>query len=69
MVTDYYSQKTIDGTKAFFVIGSNITGPMGNELIPFKQKSDAQTFMSDHNGKAIVSFDNIKQEEVLKLDN
>jgi len=69
LVTDYYSQKTIDGTKAFFVIGSNITGPMGNELIPFKQKSDAQTFMSDHNGKAIVSFDNIKQEEVSKLDN
>jgi len=68
LVTDYYSQKPIDGTKAFFVIGSDISGPMGSELIPFAQESDAKTFMSDHNGKSLVSFDKITQEELLKLD-
>ncbi len=68
LVTDYYSQKTIDGKKAYYVIGSDITGPMGNELIPFELESDAKTFMSDHHGKNIVSFDKITQKEVLKLD-
>jgi nitrous oxide reductase accessory protein NosL len=68
LVTDYYSQKVIDGTKAYFVIGSDVAGPMGNELIPFEQESDAKTFSSDHNGKSIVRFDKIVEKEVYKLD-
>ncbi|SFV52878.1 Nitrous oxide reductase maturation protein, outer-membrane lipoprotein NosL [hydrothermal vent metagenome] len=68
LVTDYYSQKVIDGTKAYFVIGSDVLGPMGNELIPFEQEADAKTFYADHNGKSIVRFDKIVEKEVLKLD-
>jgi nitrous oxide reductase accessory protein NosL len=69
LVTDYYTQKAIDGTKAFYVIGSDVLGPMGNELIPFTKESDAKTFLHDHHGKSIVSFDKITKEDVLKLDN
>ena len=69
LVTDYYSQKAIDGTKAFYVIGSDVLGPMGNELIPFEQESDAKIFLTDHNGKTIVTFDKITKEEINKLDN
>jgi len=65
LVTDYYSQKAIDGKKAYFVMGSNVNGPMGEELIPFEEESDAQTFMNEHNGKKIVSFDKITQEKIL----
>ncbi|NEW60691.1 hypothetical protein GSY74_05290 [Sulfurovum sp. bin170] len=68
LVTDYYSQKAIDGTKAYYVIGSDVLGPMGNELIPFEQESSAKTFLDDHNGKIIVSFDKIVEKEVYKLD-
>jgi len=68
LVTDYYSQKAIDGTKAFYVIGSDVLGPMGNELIPFAQEADAKTFFHDHNGKTIVTFDKITKEEVYTLD-
>jgi len=64
LVIDYYTQKTIDAQKAYFVIGSNITGPMGNELIPFETESDAKTFMSDHHGKKIVTFDKIELQEL-----
>ena len=35
LVTDYYSQKAIDAKVSYFVIGSDVYGPMGNELIPF----------------------------------
>ena len=68
LVTDYYSQKAIDGTKAYYVLGSDILGPMGNELIPFEKESDAKTFLNDHNGKSILTFDKITKEEVYKLD-
>jgi len=67
-VSDYYSQKAIDGKKAFYVIGSDILGPMGNELIPFENESDAKSFLDDHNGKKIVKFDTISKKEVVSLD-
>ncbi len=34
-VTDYYDLAPTDGFKAFYVIGSDVFGPMGRELIPF----------------------------------
>lgn len=68
LVTDYYSQKGIDGKKAYYVIGSDVYGPMGNELIPFENLDDAKIFKKDHLAKKIVQFDNIKEEEVYKLD-
>jgi nitrous oxide reductase accessory protein NosL len=36
-VTDYYGLTFIDGTKAVYVIGSDVYGPMGRELIPFEK--------------------------------
>lgn len=68
LVTDYYSQKGIDGTKAFYVIGSDIYGPMGHELIPFENESDAKIFKTDHRGKGIIKFKDIIEDEVYKLD-
>ncbi len=67
-VTDYYSQKSIDAKKAFYVIGSDIYGPMGHELIPFEYKDEAETFSMDHKGTKVVSFDEITSREVYKLD-
>ncbi|MEA2098661.1 MAG: nitrous oxide reductase accessory protein NosL [Campylobacterota bacterium] len=68
LVTDYYSQKAIDATKSYYVIGSDIYGPMGDELIPFINKDDAKTFYMDHKGKKILLFNDITEKEVYKLD-
>ena len=68
LVTDYYTQKAIDGTQAFYVIGSDIYGPMGNELIPFENEDDAKTFKEDHRATKIIKFENIEEKEVYKLD-
>jgi nitrous oxide reductase accessory protein NosL len=68
LVTDYYSQKAIDGREAYYVLGSDIYGPMGNELIPFKQESDAKTFNLDHRGTKVVRFRDIIEDEVYQLD-
>jgi nitrous oxide reductase accessory protein NosL len=68
MVSDYYTQDAIDGKKAFYVIGSDVYGPMGNEFIPFISLEDAKTFKEDHLGVEILSFDEITEEKVYKLD-
>jgi nitrous oxide reductase accessory protein NosL len=67
-VTDYYSLNLIDGLRAYYVLGSNVYGPMGNELIPFAKESDAKEFMKDHQGKSIVTFQDVKYEMVKALD-
>ncbi len=67
-VTDYYTQNAIDGFKAYYVIRSDVYGPMGNELIPFLNQSDAKSFMIDHDGKKILQFNEIDEKLPYKLD-
>lgn len=61
LVNDFYTLKPIDAKSAWYVIGSNVYGPMGEELIPFKTKEDAQTFQKEHFGKKIIRFNEIKE--------
>lgn len=68
LVTDYYSQKAIDAVKAFYVIRSDIYGPMGHEFIPFSSLEEAQTFKKDHYGTKILKFEEITEEQTYKLD-
>ncbi len=68
LLRDYYSQRVIDAKKAFYVIGSDIYGPMGDELIPFANEEDAKTFMFEHKGANVIPFSKITKEEVHKLD-
>ena len=34
-VTNYYNLTLVDGLPAYYVLGSDVYGPMGRELIPF----------------------------------
>lgn len=68
LVTDYYTQEAIDGTKAYYVIRSDVYGPMGHEFIPFALKEDAKTFMKDHFGKKIIEFKDITEQNAYELD-
>ena len=58
-VTDYYALAPVDARKAYFVTGSDISGPMGRELIPFGKEADAKEFLKDHKGKAMVRFSEV----------
>ncbi len=68
LVTDYYKQKAINATKAYFVVGSNIYGPMGNEFVPFESFDDAKNFKIDHKGIKILKFSDIKEKMPYNLD-
>lgn len=58
-VTDYYTTKSIDGKKAFYVVGSDVLGPMGRELVPHTSEKAARHFMNDHEGNKVLRFDEI----------
>ena len=66
-VTDYYSTKPIPARQAFYVIGSNVRGPMGKDLVPMKEKAQAETFLKDHNGEKILDFDEVTSSVLSEL--
>ena len=68
LVTDYYSMNLVDGLQAFYVIGSDVYGPMGKELMPFKDEAAAKEFKVDHKGTAILLFKDITPELIKTLD-
>jgi nitrous oxide reductase accessory protein NosL len=60
--------RLIDGLKADYVMGSDVYGPMGRELIPFAKSDDAKEFMKDHKGRTILKFNDIRVETLKGLD-
>ncbi len=66
-VHEYYDLKIIDGLKAYYVVGSNVTGPMGRELIAFRSEEDASAFKYDHKGK-ILRFGDVTEEVVKAIE-
>jgi nitrous oxide reductase accessory protein NosL len=67
-VTEYYGLTMIDARQARFVIGSDVTGPMGHELVPLASQTDAEEFIQDHQGRRILTFDQVNRELLQQLD-
>ena len=45
-VTEYYGVTRIDAHQAWYVVGSDVLGPRGHELIPTKTQEDAEDCIS-----------------------
>jgi copper chaperone NosL len=67
-VTDYYELRRIDARQAWYVIGSDVLGPMGHELVPLASRSDAEEFMRDHGGRRILTFAEVAADLPSRLD-
>ena len=61
-VTSYYDRERIAARDALYVIGSDVRGPMGPELIPHPDLASAEEFLRDHQGAAIVRFGEVTGE-------
>ncbi|MHB8846228.1 MAG: nitrous oxide reductase accessory protein NosL [Nitrospirota bacterium] len=68
LVNDYYAVRPISGFEAYYVVGSDVLGPMGRELIPFEREQDAREFMQDHHGGKILRFNDITSTVLKSLD-
>lgn len=67
-VTDFYNLQRIDARKAYYVIGSDVLGPMGHELVPLASREDADDFLKEHKGRRILRFDEVTRELPGRLD-
>jgi nitrous oxide reductase accessory protein NosL len=68
-VKDYYSRASIDALPAYYVIWSDVYGPMGHEPIPFEKEADAKRFMKEHKGKKVLRFKDVNSKLITSLDN
>lgn len=66
-VKDYYQLKWMDGRAAYYVVGSDVMGPMGEELIPFDSRPAAENFLKDHKGKEIIMFTEIEADMIMAM--
>ncbi len=67
-VTDYYALTAVDGKQAWYVLGSDVLGPMGRELVPFAKEAEGREFMKDHKGKQMVRFGEVTAAVIKVLD-
>ena len=67
-VTEYYGLALIDAKAARDVIGSDVYGPMGHELIPLASEVDSADFLKDHKGKRELGFGDVEMDMLVKLD-
>ena len=67
IVQEYYNLRPIDARKAFYVVGSDVFGPMGRELVPLDSIDAAREFMRDHRGKKILRFKEVTDELIQRL--
>ena len=51
----------IDAREAFFVFGGDVMGIMGEALVPFASREDADAYMQEHGG-SMVKFDEVTLE-------
>lgn len=67
-VKDYYGLKHVDARTARYVLGSDVLGPMGKELVPFATEASAREFSSDHHGKQVLTFQDITAAVLKELE-
>jgi nitrous oxide reductase accessory protein NosL len=67
-VTDYYTLKLVEARAAVYVMGGDVLGPMGQELVPFGRRQDAEEFKRDHRGQRLLRFDEVTPAILKALD-
>ncbi|MCK4737552.1 MAG: nitrous oxide reductase accessory protein NosL [Sulfurimonas sp.] len=68
LVTDFKTLKPIEARGAFYVYGSQITSPAGDDLVPFASYEDAKQFAAKYRGRRILNFKEIKNSLIQLLN-
>jgi len=68
VVTDYETLKPINAETSFFIYGSQMISPAGDDLVAIKTKERAETFSKKYNGKRIFKFDKVSDSLIRLLN-
>lgn len=63
-VTEYFSNRIMRADDLYFVLGSDVLGPMGHEFIPVSGRNPAHTFLLEHRGNRMLRFDEITPADI-----
>ncbi|MBT3226024.1 MAG: hypothetical protein HN580_11060 [Deltaproteobacteria bacterium] len=63
---DYLSEKWIDSNTTWFIVGSEILGPMGIEFLAVSSEKSALELKKQEKGAAIVSFQKVDRSFMVK---
>ncbi len=66
-VTDYATKRWIDAKSSYYVVDSSVKSPMGDDLIPFRQPEEADSFRAVHGGR-VITFDEVDKALLKKLE-
>lgn len=58
-LTEYYSTRLLPVETLYLVLGSDVYGPMGHELVPVAGEAAARSFVKDHQGTKILRFEQL----------
>ncbi len=67
-VKDYLDGTKVDAKKAWYVFGSRLVGPHGDDLIPLSSKTRAELFVKRYGGTRIMPFEKLSAGLVRYLD-
>jgi len=67
-IQDFISGNRVDATKAVYLFGSRMTGPHGDDLIPFASQKNAELFMMKNGGTKILPFEKLTKGLIRYLD-
>ncbi len=67
-VQDYLSGKKVEAQKAFYIFGSHLVGPHGDDLIPFASERSAKLFELKYGGTKILPFARLSKGLIRYLD-
>jgi len=65
-VQDYYDRVWREGTEVRFVLGGDVVGPMGPDLVPV-DTSRVTKFIQDHNADRALALDEVTLEILGKM--
>ncbi|WP_457606043.1 nitrous oxide reductase accessory protein NosL [Nitratifractor sp.] len=61
-VRDYLDGKELPAKQAWYVFGSRLVGPHGDDLIPLASKTRAELFVKRFGGTRILSYDELRKK-------
>ncbi|MCB4748044.1 MAG: nitrous oxide reductase accessory protein NosL [Sulfurovum sp.] len=67
-IKDFLNGKKIEANKAFYLFGSRVVGPHGDDLIPFVSQQNAKLFKLKHGGTKILPFSRLSKGLIRYLD-
>jgi len=68
LVTDFKTGLPVKAKGAFYIYGTNVTSPAGDDLVPFDSYAAAEEFSKKHNGKRIMNFREVSDALVRLLN-